>query len=188
MISKSTRRGLIVASALVALSYWATRGGDTDEDERTAGLDTRLDYALENFEMRAFDESGQPALRLWSPKLTNDAATNIGRVETPRLEVQHEGFLWQIVADSAIISSNQDEVFLSGSVHIERNGISPTERVDIDTSDVTLEVEVRVAHSNESVQIADAAGTLRARGFRINMLTEEFELHNDVKGVYVTPQ
>jgi LPS export ABC transporter protein LptC len=188
MISNSTRRGLALASVLALLSYWATRGGDDEADEGIEGLDTRLDYALQNFDMRAFDEDGKPALRLWSPKLTNEAATNVGRVDSPRLEVQHEGFLWQIVADSAIISSNQDQVFLTGSVHIERNGATPADRIDIDSRDVTLEVDDRVAHSVESVQIADLSGTLRARGFRVNMLTEEFQLHNDVEGVYVTPQ
>lgn len=187
MISTSTRRGLVVVSLLAAVSWWLTRGGDGGGEGPIEGLDLRLDYALENFEMRAFDKTGEPALRLWAPRLTNEAATNIGRVDNPRLEVRHEGYLWNIMADTATISDDQEHVFLGGAVTLERSGSGPADRLDVDSRDVTLVVNERVARSGSPVRLEDLAGELRARGFRIDMRSNEFQLHHDVQGVYVLP-
>ncbi len=184
MISRSTRRGLLLASLLAALSFWLVRSGDRGDEGPIEGLDTRLDYALENFEMRAYDEEGQPALRLWAPRLTNEAATRIGRVDNPRVEVRHEGNLWNIIADTATISDDQAEVLLGGEVRLAREGALPGQRVDIDTREVTLVVNERIARSSAGVRLRDAAGELRARGFQVDLAANEFELHNDVQGVY----
>ncbi len=188
MMSRSTRRGLLLAGLLAGTTFWLTRDGDGGPEGPIEGLDTRLDYALENFDMRAYDEQGAPALRLWAPRLTNEAATNIGRVENPRLQVRHEGFLWNIMAEMAVISDDQEEVFLGGMVRLERDGDTPAQRMDIDSRNVTLLVESRIARSPESVRLADPAGELRARGFQVDMLNNEFHLENDVEGVYVLPQ
>ena len=188
MVSRSTRRGLIVAALLAAVTYWLASGDGDRGDDPIEGLDMQLDYALENFELRAFDEEGAPSLRLWAPRLTSDAETNIGQVESPRLEVRHEGFTWNMMADTATISDDQQQVFLGGAVHIERNGALTTDRVDIDSSDVTVEVDARVASSDRKVRMADASGTLEATGFRVDMLEDEFQLHSDVQGVYDVPE
>ena len=186
MIATSTRRGLIAASVLFAFTYWLTREDDAGET-RIEGLDTGLSYALEEFEMQAYDDLGAPAIRLWAPRLVNEADTNIGRVDNPRLEVRHEGFLWRLTADTATIGADQEEVYLNGEVQIERTGATPEDRVDIDTRNVTLEVDPRVARSGEAIRVEDVSGVLTATGFRIDMVKDEFQLHNDVQGVYVTP-
>ena len=186
MMAPSTRWGLVGAAALLAFTYWLSREDDIGES-RIEGLDTALNYALEEFEMRAYDDQGAPALTLWAPRLVNEADTNIGRVDNPRLEVRHEGFVWRLTADTATIGADQEEVYLNGAVHIERTGATPADRVDIDTRNVTLEVDPRVAHSGEAIEVRDTAGVLTATGFRVDMVKDEFQLHNDVQGVYVTP-
>jgi LPS export ABC transporter protein LptC len=185
-MTPSTRRGLLAASVLLAITYWLTREDEAGES-RIEGLDTGLSYALEEFEMQAYDELGAPAIRLWAPRLVNEADTNIGRVDNPRLEVRHEGFLWRLTADTATIGADQEEVYLNGEVLIERTGATPADRVEIDTRNVTLEVDPRVARSGEAIEIRDAAGVLTAIGFRVDMIKDEFQLHNNVQGVYVTP-
>lgn len=187
MVYRSTRRGLLIASVLAALTYWMVSDDDAIDDP-IEGLDMRLDYALENFELRAFDEAGAPSLRLWAPRLTSDAASNIGQVSSPRLQVQHEGFTWNMIADSATISDDQQQVFLGGDVRIERSGALAVDRIDIDSSDVLLEVDARIAASAAPVRIVDASGTLEATGFRVDMLADEFQLHSDVQGVYELPE
>lgn len=188
MIARGTQRGLALATALAALTWWLVPDEGEEDRDDLVGPDVRLDYALQDFEMRAFDEAGAPALRLWSPRLTNESATGIGRVETPRIEVRRDGFLWNIIAEHATVSDGQDRVLLEGAVHLERTGPSPADRVDIDTSEVTLVVNDRVARSSAPVRIADPAGELHARGFEVDLVRDEFQLLNDVEGVYVAPQ
>lgn len=187
-MSRSTQRGLVAAAGLAIFTFWLTGERDDEQDRPTEGLDTRLNYALENFEMRAFDELGEPALRMWSPRLTNDAMTRIGRVEDPRVELSHEGYRWYLEADSAIINDDQSEVFLGGKVMLEREGAQPEDALNIDTTEVVLLVEERVAHSNAAVRLTDISGELRAVGFRVDMIKNEFQLDNDVQGTYAIPQ
>lgn len=177
----------MLAVALAAVTWWLTDDQDSDSSGPIEGLDTRLDYALEDFEMRAFDEAGKPALKLWAPRLTNDALTRIGRVERPRVEVVHEGFLWHLEADSAIISDDQEEVLLGGRVTLTREGALPSDGLRIDSEEVTLIIEQRLARSERPVQVADMAGRINAVGFMVDMLKNEFQMHNDVQGNYVTP-
>ncbi len=186
-MSRSTRRGLVLAGLLAAVSLWLASGDHEDAAEPIEGLDTRLDYALEDFEMRGFDEKGALAIRLWAPRLTNEAATRIGRVQQPRVEVLHEGRLWNIMAETATISDDQGQVFLGGDVRLERAGAPDLGPLEVDSRDVTLVVDERIARSASDVRMEDPAGELRARGFRIDMRTDEFQLHHDVQGVYVLP-
>lgn len=188
MMSRSTRRGLVIAAGLAIFTWWLTGDRGDEQDAPTEGLDTRLNYALENFEMRAFDEAGEPVLRMWSPRLTNDAMTRIGSVEDPRVELNHEGYNWYLEADSAIINDDQSEVFLSGQVLLEREGAQAEDALNINATEVVLLVDDRVAHSNEAVRLTDSSGELRAVGFRVDMIKNEFQLDNDVQGTYVIPQ
>lgn len=188
MMSRSTRRGLVVAAGLAIFTWWLTGDRGDEQIRPTEGLDTRLNYALENFEMRAFDEAGDPVMRMWSPRLTNDATTLIGTVEDPRVELSYEGYEWYLEADSAIINDDQSEVFLGGQVLLERSGAQPEDALSIDTTEVVLLVEDRIAHSNEATRMTDSSGELRAIGFRVDMIKNEFQLDNDVQGTYVIPQ
>lgn len=178
----------MLAASLAIFTWWLAGDRGEDQDGPIEGLDTRLDYALENFEMRAFDEAGKPALRMWSPRLTNDAITRIGRVTEPRIELHHEGYLWHLEADSAIISDDQSEVFLGGRVLLERAGARPVDALNIDATDVMLVVDERVAHSDQPMQLTDSSGILHATGFTVDMINNEFQLENDVQGSYVIPQ
>ena len=187
MISRSTRRGLILAAVLAAGSYILVQRQDAGLEPPTQGLDTRLDYALERFELRAYDTQGLLAMRLWAPRLTNNADSNIGQIQQPRLEVSHEGFKWHIMADSGVISADQEEVFLAGKVRVRREGALAADQLEIDTRDVTLTINERTARSTAALRVQDLAGEVEGRGFFINMLSNEFQLDNDVRARFELP-
>jgi LPS export ABC transporter protein LptC len=187
MVTRSTRRGLILFSVLCLGSYLLTREHRAPPPQPMEGLDIRLNYALQNFAMRAFDEAGQPLFHMQAPKLTNEAATSIGRVENPVLEVRHEGFIWHIIADGATVSDDRSQVFLAGNVSLRRSSESAESPLLIDSSDVNLAVGEKVATSEQFVRIQDTSGVLEAVGFGVDMKQNEFQLFSSVQGVYVTP-
>lgn len=185
MIAPGTRRGILLVGGLCLISLWAARQGDDADVGPIQGLDTRLDYALDNFEMLAFDELGRPAVTLRAPRLANDAGTGIGQVESPRAELHHDGFRWNIDAERATVSSDHEVIRFSGQVHMVRNGPGPSAWLDIETSEVTLEVTPRLAYSDRAIDLAERTGTLSADGFRVNMLTNHYHLNENVTGSYV---
>ena len=188
MISRSTRRGLLLAAVLAAGSYLLVQRQESEPEAPIEGLDTRLDYALEQFEMRAYDEVGALSMRLWAPRLTNDATTDIGVIQDPRVEVRNEGFIWHIMAESATVSDDQEEVYLDGDVRVDREGALPSDQLRIDTQDVTIVVDARTATSQGPLRLEDLAGEVRATGFWVNMLSNEFQLKNDVQAIYELPR
>ncbi len=185
MMTRKTRNGLILLGALSMLSYWASSGRDNERRQPIAGLDTRLDYALKDFQVRYFDEHGNPSMKLRSPSFSSDAATGEGRVTQPVIEVRHGGFLWHIIADAATVTDDKELIFLSGGVNIRRHGNEPDSWLVINTEEVTLEVTPQVASSDYFVEIIDISSTLEATGFSVNMQNNHFKLKNKVKGTYV---
>lgn len=188
MVVRRTRHGIVALALLLALSVWVSRQQGEPGDLPIEGLDTRFDYTLKNFSMRLFDEDGRPAMVINAPSLANDAVTGIGAIEQPRIQVHHEGALWNIMARQAQVSSDREIVELGGGVRLVRRAGAGTTRLDITTSDVTLEVTPRVAHSRQAVQLVEPGARLGGTGFRVDMLTSQFEIFNQIKGRYDVPQ
>lgn len=187
VIPRQTRGGIAVLVLLAMLSFWAARQFEPDGARPLTDIDTRLEYALREFEARYFDAQGRPAVILRSPRFASDAATGEGRVVQPELEIQHQGFLWHIIADAAVVPDDQSLIHLTGRVRMQRTGSELSDWMEIQSRDVTVEVGPRVAHSGQPVEITDLAGRMTAEGFNIDMTENTYRLENDVRGAYVLP-
>lgn len=185
MISRQSRRGVVVLTLVLLAVLWISRDARREDDRPIEGLDTRLDYALSQLVFHYFDESGQPAVVMRAPRFTSDTASGLGVVSQPTLEVRHGGFLWNIIADTATVTRDRERILLSGEVRLRREGESPDQQATVDGSEVIIEVTRRVAHSRRHVELADPSGRLSGTGFTVNMRTSRFELDNEVRGLYV---
>lgn len=187
MIQRRTIRGIVVLGVLAALSFWLNR--DTTEQRPTgiSGLDTRLNYALRDFEARYFDEQGQLAGHITAPLLTNEAETGIGRIDQPRVRVVHEGNLWTILSDSATLTPDRQRVVLTGAVNMTGREAGTLREVEIQSSNVTVEIDPRIARSDEAVTIQQDQDFLAATGFMLDMTSNNFHLDKSVRGHYVLP-
>lgn len=184
MIRRKTAGGIVALAALVVLSYWTGRMGVDREQEPIAGLDTRLDYALRDFEIQFYDLQGVPSARLTAPKLANQAATGIGEITQPEFNVVHRGNVWNIVAQFATVGSDRDRVLLRGDVVMRRRASFPGQPLQVNTSELLLEVNQRLASTDRYVRIEDGADTLRALGFEVNLANDHFTLLDEVELTY----
>ena len=187
MIPRRSRAGMAILSALALLSFWANRQVNQDDLLPGSDIDTAMEYMLRDFEVRYFDESGEQTMTLRSPRFSSDAASGEGQAFNPIMEINHEGFVWNIIADAARFPDSQERVFLDGAVRIVREGALEQDWLQIDTQEVTVEVEDRIAHSMAPVRAQDLAGEFNATGFQVNMTENTFELEQQVRGVYVLP-
>ncbi|NND44780.1 MAG: LPS export ABC transporter periplasmic protein LptC [Xanthomonadales bacterium] len=184
MIRRKTSLGILALATLVALTYWAARMKTERVSGPIAGLDTRLDYALRDFELRFYDERGEPAARLTAPVLANQAASGIGEITRPEFDIMHRGNVWHIVAQSATIGPDREQVSLNGDVRMRRTATLPGRRLELATTDMLLEVTRRLVSGEQAVRIEDGADTLRARGFQVNLANDHFTLMDDVQLTY----
>ncbi|MFT5140194.1 MAG: LPS export ABC transporter protein LptC [Lysobacterales bacterium] len=184
MIQRKTQWGILVLSVLVATSFWASRGQKDRSVQPTRGLDTKLDFALQDFEYQFFDVEGQPSFSLIAPTLSNNASTGISEVQHPVFNFIDQENSWEIVAESATVSADKEHILLNGDVHIRRPATGMADSLDISTAELMIDVGPKTASSKMPVHMIEGNNIMEAVGFRVNMKSNRFQLQNKVKLTY----
>lgn len=187
MIRRRTRRGIILLSLLAILSGILAREHREPGQLPSGKLDTRLNYALYDFDGQLLNDAGGINLEMQSPVLRSDAQSGIGTVDSPQIRIQQEDDQWYITAESAIISADREQVSLSGEVYLSRKNQVTGQLLEIKTRDVVLNVTPRTASTESGVSIQQANDRLNAVGMRLDMISESFELLSEVQAHYETP-
>ena len=107
MITRKTRRGIVVLVLLTGISYWISRQQEVELPDPVSGLDTKLNYVLRDFELQFFDENGLPTLNMRAPILRNDPELLQGTIEQPALRLNQNNAIWDLNADTAIVTADK---------------------------------------------------------------------------------
>ena len=187
MIQRSTWKGIVLLG-LVAVLTWLLAREPGEQEVRTVDRpDVRLNYALYDFSGRLLDDEGVVNLLIDSPVLRSTAESGLGTVESPEIHIQQDDDRWYITAESAIISADREHVTLTGDVFLSRRNEVTDQLLEIETSDVVLDVNPRTAETEAPVRITQEADWLQAAGMRLDMINERYELLNDVRAHYALP-
>jgi LPS export ABC transporter protein LptC len=182
-----TRRGLALLAVLAGFSWYGARERVEPSSKPLENLDTRLNYALWNFNAQLLDDNGAVNLLVEAPIMRNNASSGIGTVENPRIRIQLEQDEWYITADSAIFTADREFVSLVGRVDFLRQNRINSETLEIRTRDVLLNVTPRTATTDAEVTIAQNDDLIDATGMKLDMKTDSYELLDNVRGKYATP-
>lgn len=186
MIRRRTGWGIVLLATLATLSWLFSRGPGDGGTMPFKPLDTQLNYALYDFSGRLLDDGGQVSLRIDAPLLRNNARSGVGTVVSPEIHIQQENDQWYISAESAIITADREHVSLLGEVNMVRRNRFTGLLLEIQTQDVMLNVTPRTASTEAPVSIRQAGDRLDATGMRLDMISEHYELLNDVRATYET--
>jgi LPS export ABC transporter protein LptC len=188
MIKRKTRHGMIFLALLAITTFLLSRNTSDSVDQPPARLDTRLDYALRDFNGRLLDKEGNLNLQISSPLLRKNAQSDVGTVKSPEIHIKQEDQQWHIIAESAIITSDREFVSLVGDVYILRRNVLSGETLEITTRDVILRVTPRTASTDSLVTIVQNDDRLDALGMNLDMRNNSFELLNEVRAHYDIPK
>jgi LPS export ABC transporter protein LptC len=187
VIQRRTRRGIILLALLATLS-WILAPEQNEVTERPfSKLDTRLNYALYDFEGRLLRDDGTVNLEIQAPVLRSDAKTGVGTVENPEIRIQQEAEQWYITAESAIITADREYVSLIGDVELLRTNAITGETLEIRTKDVMLRITPRTASTESEVTVIQSGDRLEALGMNLDMINNSYELLDDVRAHYDLP-
>jgi LPS export ABC transporter protein LptC len=164
-----------------------TRGTDGPVGTPYSGIDTRLNYALHDFEGHLLDDKGQISLEIFSPVLRKNALSEVGTIERPVVRIQQGNEEWYIEAESAIITADREDLLLHGDVNMVRTNIITAETLEISTRDVKLKVTPRTAKTDALVTLVQSGDRLDAVGMNLDMMTNSYELLDDVRAHYELP-
>jgi LPS export ABC transporter protein LptC len=184
MITRKTRRGLIVLVFLSAISYWVGRSQEEAGPEPVAGLDPELDYVLRDFELQFFDELGKPTINMRAPILRNDPRLQIGTVENPVVQLNQADAVWDLTADLATVTADKEHVHLTGQVQVKRNEPVTGNWVELTTREVQIEVTPQTAETSQPVRIFDGFNRVDAVGLELDMKSKTYILKEKVRATY----
>jgi LPS export ABC transporter protein LptC len=187
MIKRETRRGMIILALLAMATFLLARDPSNPGNQPPARLDTRLDYALRDFNGRLLDKEGKLNLQITSPLLRKNAQSEVGTVKSPEIHIKQEDQQWHIKAESAIITADREFVSLVGDVHILRRNEINGETLEITTRDVILRVTPRTASTESLVTLVQKDDRLDALGMNLDIRNNSFELLNEVRATYDIP-
>jgi LPS export ABC transporter protein LptC len=172
---------LAIASGLMSRNYSGS------EEKPLSRIDTRLNYALHDFEGRLLDDMGNIKMEISSPVLRKNAESEVGTIEEPVIRIQQENDLWYISSESAIITADREYVSLIGRVDMLRQNELTGETLEITTRDVMLNITPRTASTESQVSIKQASDHLEALGMNLDMINDSYELLENVQARYDIP-
>jgi len=187
LIKRKTRHGIILLTALSIITWLLPKGSSDPVGERPARLDTRLNYALRDFNSKLLDKQGNISLQISSPLLRKVAASEVGTIKSPQIWINQAGQQWHISSESAIITADREYISLIGDVNLVRLDEISGETLNITTKDVMLRVTPRTASTDSFVTIVQYGDRLDALGMNLDMINNNFQLLNEVRAHYEIP-
>ncbi len=187
MIKRKTRHGIIFLAALSIITWLLPKHSSDPVSKPPLRLDTRLNYALWDFDSELLDKQGNISLRISAPLLRKVAQSEVATIKSPRIQIKQDDQQWHITAESAIITADREYVSLIGDVNMLRLNDISGETLKIITRDVMLRVSPRTASTESLVTIVQFGDRLDALGMNLDIINDSFELLNDVQAHYDIP-
>jgi LPS export ABC transporter protein LptC len=180
-------RGILVLAAAALITFLASRDVREDLRPQPTDVDTRLNYALFDFQALLLDKEGRLAMTIEAPLLRNNARSGVGSITRPEIFVREAGNEWRIKARSAVVSADHEFVSLTGDVRMQRYNAIDSDRLEIDTRDLLVSVTPRIATTDAGITMRHAGDRLKATGMKLDMVANRYEMLNNVSAFYDTP-
>lgn len=171
---------LLLAALASGWSVWKYSRGAT-----TAGLATRSDYVLHDFELVSLDSEGKEAFTLRGPRLQRDPGATSMSLATPLFLVpDRNGAYWEVRARQGNVPEDGKELRLRGNVVATSPATAPPP-TRIQTEQLNLFPSTNRATSEVGVTVTRPGLTMRGRGLEVDFNRQQVFLLADVHSRYV---
>lgn len=173
-----------VLAVLAALTWWLQELGKPIQRQ---GSDRQLpDYTMDDVDLTAFDERGNPELKLQAKSIVHYPKDGSMDLEAPHaLVFEQEGPPWRVVSERGWLSDDLAVVRLLGHAELQRDAWQGTGPIKVVTRDVSIQTETRFIETDRAVKAWMGENTLEAVGMRLDLTRETLRLLARVKGYYV---
>jgi len=178
---------LLVVALLTALSFWLDAVVRADPaQERTKRHDP--DFIVDNFVASQTGPDGQPRHLLRAARMSHFLDDDTTHLDHPRL-VHYTDKRLEVsaIADRAQLSSDGEEVRMSGNVQLTRAAVAGRSELVLFTESLTVTPNTGFARTDRPVVIRDAASRTDAIGLEFDYNTRRLELLRDVRTTWQAP-
>jgi LPS export ABC transporter protein LptC len=141
-----------------------------------------LGYYLRDARLVGLDANGHTLYTLRAERIEQRASD--GSVSMRQLTVDYapgSDTPWTAVADTGSIPASADVMELEGNVRLERTGPADAEPLQIDTTELELDVRQRIARTQATVDLVQGNDKLTATGLEADLRGEKLKLGSRVR-------
>jgi lipopolysaccharide export system protein LptC len=181
------RRVIVILGLLLLalLSWLLPKGLEVPEPPDTTQPRHIPDYTLNSFTATAMDGEGRVHYRIRAERMVHFMDDDTSRLERPDVIVfRGDAGAWNAHARYARVSGGQEQVLLTGGVLVWRDPEKTGTGLELQTSELLINPEQKLAETQRPVTIAQEFGVTHAVGMRVNLERSRLELLADVRGRY----
>ncbi len=173
---------VLLLGVLAMLTYWL------DAQVRTGGRSGVAqgedpDYFVDDFAATSFGKDGSVVQQLSARKLTHYAEGKPTQVVAPVLTDTQPGKpTIRVRADAGRVSADNENVYLTGNVVVEREPLAGRGRITVATEYLHVQPKTEKADTDRRVTITDATGTHVGGAMEADNRARLLKLRNGVSG------
>ncbi|HYQ37468.1 MAG TPA: LPS export ABC transporter periplasmic protein LptC [Pseudomonas sp.] len=183
-MNRKLRTSLLFAAtaALLAAGYWGLRPDRFMAPAETPGIDSAIDYYVENARSVQFQEDGKLHYRMVAEHLEHIRSSDITLVTRPDL-LLHRGsdYPWHVQSARGEVSPGGAEVELIDDVRVARTDAKGRPTI-LTTSRLTVFPDKDYAQTSQPVRIEAANGVTTATGMQAYFNDGRMLLKSNVRG------
>lgn len=172
---------LVVASALIAWSFWLQRDNDTVTN---APARAAHGYYLNDARIRQTGSNGDARYALRAQHIEQDLASNHINLAAVALDYRSDsGASWQLNAERGVLDNAGQRADFSGHVLI-RPTSQPGSTTQLLTESLHVDMQGQTANTEDAVTLRMNEQQLTARGLKANLKEQALKLESQVHGVF----
>ncbi len=137
---------------------------------------------MNEFEITAMNEFGEPGYILNGSHLQRNAGSDDTEIQQPVFQLLQEGNQWTVIAEHATVNDKNETIQLKNNVVMQQQNTVPA--ITIRTQYLLIHTRTQIAQTDELVDITQGSSRMRSNGMIFNNFTSELELSSNVNGYY----
>ncbi len=176
---------LILLAVLAALTFWLSQSVRAPSPAQDGDLSRAPDYMIENFSATRVDHDGVMRHVLSAKRMLHYPDDDTTDLEHPSFINTEPGKpAMQVTADQAKMSSNGEDIYLTGNVTVMRKAGKGRGETTMTTSFLHLIPDDDIAKTDKPVVITEANAIIKAVGMETSNRTQVTRLLSQVKVVH----
>ncbi|SEL29932.1 LPS export ABC transporter periplasmic protein LptC [Nitrosovibrio tenuis] len=173
---------VLLALLVLAAPFWLNPSLRTPSPSQEGGLGRMPDYVAENFSSVEMDSDGIARHMLLAKRMVHYPDDDTTDLEQPYfIETEPGKPAVQITSDHAKLSSNNENIYLTGNVMLLRNAGKGRAETSLTTSLLHLVPKDDIAKTDKPVVITEPYAVIRAVGMEMNNRSNVTQLLSQVK-------
>lgn len=174
--------GIFIVLAIIVLWSITTDYNTSEQFLQVKGKQF-AEIFMNDFEMTAMDENGNPDYTLNGAYLQRNKGSDKTEISQPVLQFLRTNSQWKVSADKAILNDSKETVRLIDNVVMQQQNIEPA--ITIRTQNLFINTVTKVAQTRDNVDITQGNSHLKSIGMVYKNFSSELELSSHVNGYYL---